>query len=120
MHGLVQVSCPSGVGSQYELCRNALNPTMNKNPRYGGRKLMTVCLLAGGMSTVLLPKAATAHPALIIVFRVITGVSLSGTDSMIQAMWARWAPKFEKASLSSVGYTGRKTHTGDRAITVKS
>ncbi|GFS01069.1 vesicular glutamate transporter 1 [Elysia marginata] len=74
--------------------------------RYGGRKLMTVCLLAGGMSTVLLPVAATSHPVLIIVFRVITGVSLSGTDSMIQAMWARWAPKFEKASLSSVAYTG--------------
>ncbi|BFZ01451.1 hypothetical protein BsWGS_04490 [Bradybaena similaris] len=74
--------------------------------RHGGRKLMSACLLVGGTFTVLLPVAANANPAFIIFFRIITGMALSGTDSLIQGMWSRWAPLYEKASLSSCAYSG--------------
>ncbi|XP_013071695.2 sialin-like [Biomphalaria glabrata] len=74
--------------------------------RYGGRNLMTFCLLCGGVFTVLLPVTARAHPSLIIALRLITGVALSGSDSLIQAMWAKWAPRYELASLTSCSYSG--------------
>ncbi|XP_005095619.3 uncharacterized transporter slc-17.2 [Aplysia californica] len=74
--------------------------------RYGGRLLMSLCLLFGGLSTVALPPASRANNWLIVVLRVITGLSLSGTDSLIQAMWAEWAPVYEKASLASCAYSG--------------
>ncbi|CAG5135496.1 unnamed protein product [Candidula unifasciata] len=74
--------------------------------RHGGRKLMSACLLFGGTFTVLLPVAAKADPAFIIVFRILTGMALSGTDSLIQGMWSQWAPVYEKASLSACAYSG--------------
>lgn len=47
--------------------------------RHGGRKLMTLCLAVGGVFTVMLPVAARTSPALIIVFRIITGIALVST-----------------------------------------
>ncbi|KAH9524601.1 hypothetical protein Btru_027296, partial [Bulinus truncatus] len=74
--------------------------------RHGGRNLMMLCLLCAGVFTVLLPISARAHTSLIIIMRVFTGIALSGSDTLIQAMWAKWAPVYELASLSSCSYTG--------------
>ncbi|CAL1536060.1 unnamed protein product, partial [Lymnaea stagnalis] len=74
--------------------------------RHGGRSLMTSSLVCAGVFTGLLPLVAQLHPSLIIVSRIITGIALSGTDSLVQAMWAKWAPRYEMASLASCSYTG--------------
>ncbi|KAK7110645.1 hypothetical protein V1264_014484 [Littorina saxatilis] len=74
--------------------------------RFGGKRVVLVALLAGSIVTICLPLAANFNYIFIIVLRILAGVFLGVVDPAIQALWARWAPKHEKAQLTTCSYSG--------------
>ncbi|XP_067648944.1 uncharacterized transporter slc-17.2-like [Haliotis asinina] len=74
--------------------------------KYGGKIVITVSLVAGSILTMATPVAARAYPTSLVVLRAVVGLRLTGSDPAIQSLWSKWAPKHEKASLTSCAYSG--------------
>ncbi|KAK7500731.1 hypothetical protein BaRGS_00007975, partial [Batillaria attramentaria] len=74
--------------------------------RFGGKRVVAVALLGGGLTTIFLPMAARCNDIFVIILRITTGMFLGAVDPAIQALWAKWAPKQEKAQLTTCSYTG--------------
>ncbi|XP_076460482.1 sialin-like isoform X2 [Babylonia areolata] len=74
--------------------------------KFGGKRVVLVALLAGSIVTICLPLAAKCDEIFVFVLRVIAGIFMGTVDPAIQALWARWAPKHEKAQLTTCSYTG--------------
>ncbi|XP_048241668.1 uncharacterized transporter slc-17.2-like [Haliotis rufescens] len=89
--------------------------------KYGGKIVITVSLVVGSIVTIATPVAARACPISMVVLRAVVGLflvnsiydfyisflsSLGGVDPAIQSLWSKWAPKDEKASLTTCAYSG--------------
>lgn len=74
--------------------------------RFGGKRVVALALLGGGITTMILPMAARCNDIFVIILRMASGMFLGTLDPATQALWAKWAPKHEKAQLSTCSYTG--------------
>ncbi|XP_046550873.1 uncharacterized transporter slc-17.2-like [Haliotis rubra] len=74
--------------------------------KYGGKIVITVSLIVGSILTIATPVAARAYPLSLVVLRAVVGLVMGSVDPAIQSLWSKWAPKHEKASLTSCAYSG--------------
>ncbi|KAL8617685.1 hypothetical protein ACOMHN_064939 [Nucella lapillus] len=74
--------------------------------RLGGKRVVLVALVMGSSVTLCLPLAASFSDLFVLLLRVLAGMFLGVVDPAIQSLWARWAPQWEKAQLTTCSFTG--------------
>ncbi|XP_061418274.1 sialin-like [Lethenteron reissneri] len=74
--------------------------------RYGGKLLFGVGVMVTTLLTLLTPLAADLGVPWIIVVRVLEGIGEGVTYPTMHAMWALWAPPYERSTLISICYSG--------------
>ncbi|XP_067648945.1 sialin-like [Haliotis asinina] len=77
--------------------------------KYGGKVVITVSLIAGSIITLATPVATRALPMSLVILRAASGIFMGTIEPSIQCILSKWAPKLEKASLSSCAYAGGYT-----------
>ncbi|XP_055688585.1 vesicular glutamate transporter 1-like [Lutzomyia longipalpis] len=74
--------------------------------RFGGPLIYGIGIGATAVLTLLIPLAAKTHVALLFVIRILQGVFGGIVYPAILAIWANWAPTYERAFMGNIGYTG--------------
>nr|XP_044988780.1 sodium-dependent phosphate transport protein 1-like [Jaculus jaculus] len=74
--------------------------------RFPVKKLVGSALFLSSVFSLLTPGAARLGPALLIVCRVLQGISQGTVHAAQHATWVRWAPPLERGRLASISYSG--------------
>ncbi|KAL8560170.1 hypothetical protein ACOMHN_021665 [Nucella lapillus] len=79
--------------------------------RVGGKRLFGYGCLVTSLLTLLTPVAAKAGVPYLVTVRVLEGMGEGVTMPAMLAMWAVWAPVYERSALASFAYSGSQLGT---------
>lgn len=74
--------------------------------KFGARRVVGLGLLASSLLHILLPVAASSSVRLVVIVRVLQGVSQAGLFPAYQTLWSEWAPPTERSRLASFPQVG--------------
>ncbi|GAB0100072.1 hypothetical protein DMENIID0001_160550 [Sergentomyia squamirostris] len=74
--------------------------------KFGGHYVFGAGIGMTALLTLLTPLAAKSSIYLMVAIRVIEGIFEGVTYPCIHAIWARWAPVYERSRMSSIAYAG--------------
>lgn len=75
-------------------------------PRYGGKRLFGIGVLATAVLTLATPIAAAGSIYLLVAVRVLEGLFEGVTYPSIHTVWSRWAPPLERSRLATLAFSG--------------
>ncbi|XP_076437789.1 sialin-like [Babylonia areolata] len=79
--------------------------------RVGGKKLFGFGCLSTAVLTLVTPVAARAGIPYFVAVRVLEGLGEGVTFPAMHAMWAQWAPIYERSTLAAITYSGAQLGT---------
>ncbi|XP_076445676.1 sialin-like [Babylonia areolata] len=79
--------------------------------RFGGKRLFGYGCLVTALLTLLTPVAARAGVPYLVVVRVLEGMGEGVTCPALHAMWAMWAPLYERSKLVAFALSGSQLGT---------
>ncbi|BFY98719.1 hypothetical protein BsWGS_01759 [Bradybaena similaris] len=74
--------------------------------RYGGKKVFGWSTFACGLTTLLIPLAATVHYLVLIAMRLLLGLFQGVMWPAMFVIWSRWAPPMERQKLLTLSFSG--------------
>ncbi|XP_060604620.1 sialin-like isoform X2 [Ruditapes philippinarum] len=74
--------------------------------KVGGKRVLGYSMLGATIATFLTPFAAQTHYIMLIVLRVIVGITSGVCYPSMHALWGSWAPPLERSKLAAFTYAG--------------
>ncbi|XP_055688622.1 vesicular glutamate transporter 1-like [Lutzomyia longipalpis] len=74
--------------------------------KFGGHLIYGIGFGSTAVLTLITPPAAKAHIALLFIVRILQGLFGGLCYPSLQAIWANWAPIYERAFMGNIAYTG--------------
>ncbi|XP_059615198.1 vesicular glutamate transporter 1-like [Phlebotomus argentipes] len=79
--------------------------------RFGGHLIFGLTLAMTAALALLTPIAVKTHLSLFFIVRILQGFAGGGTFPAIIAIWAEWAPVYERSFMGNISYTGNYVGT---------
>lgn len=74
--------------------------------KIGGKRVFGYSMLGATIATLLTPVAAQMHYIVLLVLRIIVGITSGVAYPAMHSLWATWAPPLERSKLVSFTYAG--------------